>query len=232
MCVQVGDPEELAAIDKVFCTDRKEPLLIGSIKSSIGHSEPASGLCSMVKCIISMETGLLVPNIHFNTPRKGVKGFEEDRMRVVVDATPWPGGLIGINSFGFGGSNCHILLQSNSKEKVDGGQPKDGLPRVIAVSGRTPEAIDVMLDDVRAAGLTGRDSGDRSQIVEAGLIPKIEPAGPLLGHFLLLTKIKNLKSQGNSSSSTSASEFCYFWGLKLLNSEPNFDLWEQNSVPI
>ncbi|KAK3908916.1 Fatty acid synthase [Frankliniella fusca] len=147
---KVGDPEELAALDTVFCTGREEPLWIGSIKSSIGHSEPASGLCSVTKCIICMETGQLVPNIHFNNPRKGVKGFEEGRMRVVVDSTPWPGGLIGINSFGFGGANCHVLLKSNPKEKVNGGQPKDKIPRVVAVSGRTREAVDTILNDIES----------------------------------------------------------------------------------
>ncbi|XP_034230761.1 fatty acid synthase-like [Thrips palmi] len=147
---KVGDPEELAALDTVFCTGRKDPLWIGSIKSSIGHSEPASGLCSVTKCIICMETGKLVPNIHFHNPRKGVKGFEENRMRVVTDATPWPGGLIGINSFGFGGANCHVLIKSNTKEKVNGGQPKDGIPRVVAVSGRTHEAIETILNDAES----------------------------------------------------------------------------------
>ena len=46
---RVGDPEEVSALDKVFCTGRKEPLWVGSIKSNLGHSEPASGLCSIVK---------------------------------------------------------------------------------------------------------------------------------------------------------------------------------------
>lgn len=46
---KVGDPEELKAIEEIFCTGRSEPLLIGSIKSNLGHSEPASGLCSVAK---------------------------------------------------------------------------------------------------------------------------------------------------------------------------------------
>ena len=46
---KVGDPEEVNALDKVFCTGRKTPLRIGSIKSNLGHSEPASGLCSIAK---------------------------------------------------------------------------------------------------------------------------------------------------------------------------------------
>ena len=46
---KVGDQEETNALDRVFCTGRKEPLWIGSIKSNLGHSEPASGLCSIAK---------------------------------------------------------------------------------------------------------------------------------------------------------------------------------------
>lgn len=49
----VGDPEELNTIDTVFTTNRKRPLLIGAVKSNIGHSEPASGLCSVVKVIFN-----------------------------------------------------------------------------------------------------------------------------------------------------------------------------------
>jgi len=95
-----------------------------------------------------MESGYLPPNINFSTPREGVLGFEEGRLQVVTEKTPWPGGLIGINSFGFGGANCHVLLKSNPKEKVNGGRPKDNLPRLVAVSGRTNEAVDSLLDDV------------------------------------------------------------------------------------
>ncbi|KAJ8946535.1 hypothetical protein NQ318_004671 [Aromia moschata] len=69
----VGDPEEGNAIDATLTKKRKTPLLIGSIKSNIGHSEPASGICAITKCIIAMESGFLPPNDHFNTPRKEIK---------------------------------------------------------------------------------------------------------------------------------------------------------------
>jgi len=49
---RVGDPEEINAIDKVFCKDRQTPLLIGSVKSNLGHSEAAAGLCQIVKVIM------------------------------------------------------------------------------------------------------------------------------------------------------------------------------------
>jgi fatty acid synthase len=100
------------------------------------------------KVIIGMETGLLPPNLHFKNKRKGIKALEENRLVVVTKPTPWKGGLVGINSFGFGGANAHILLKSWTKEKVNQGQPNDDLPRVVAVSGRTEEAVAALLNDV------------------------------------------------------------------------------------
>ena len=53
-----------------------------------------------------------------------------------------------MNSFGIGGANAHVLLQRNEKEKVNGGGPVDPLPRLVVASGRTEEAVDVILKDV------------------------------------------------------------------------------------
>jgi fatty acid synthase len=56
--------------------------------------------------------------------------------------------LAGINSFGFGGANAHILLQWNRKNKINGGAPTDTIPRLVVASGRTEEAVDTILKDV------------------------------------------------------------------------------------
>ncbi|KAJ8679083.1 hypothetical protein QAD02_014870 [Eretmocerus hayati] len=147
---KVGDPEEMNALDKVFCTGRSKPLLVGSIKSNLGHSEPASGLCSIAKVVIAMESGLIPPNLHLKNVRKELKAVHEGRLKVVTEPTPWKGGLVGVNSFGFGGANAHVLLKSNQKEKVNKGQANDDLPRLVAVSGRTEEAVASILDDVES----------------------------------------------------------------------------------
>ncbi|KAK9884291.1 hypothetical protein WA026_005243 [Henosepilachna vigintioctopunctata] len=151
----VGDPEEVNAMDEIFCTDRETPLLIGSVKSNIGHTEPASGLCSITKCVIGLEEGIIPPNINFNKPREGVKALEEGRIKVVSEKMPFEDdrGLVGVNSFGFGGGNCHILLKWNEKCKVNNGTPRDDLPRLVCVSGRTPEAITSLTDDVNSRKL-------------------------------------------------------------------------------
>lgn len=82
MYFQVGDPEELNAIVNVICKGRKTPLKIGSVKSNIGHSEPVSGLCSITKVIIAMETGLIPPNINFHTPRKDIEALHNKTVQV------------------------------------------------------------------------------------------------------------------------------------------------------
>ncbi|XP_011864122.1 PREDICTED: fatty acid synthase-like, partial [Vollenhovia emeryi] len=147
---KVGDPEEVNSIDALFCKDRKTPLLIGSVKSNMGHSEPASGLCSIAKVLIAMEAGVIPANLHFNTPNPNIRGLNEGRIRVVDKATSWNGGLVGINSFGFGGANAHILLRSNPKPKLP---PllsvAELLPKLVAVSGRTEEAAHTLLDKAK-----------------------------------------------------------------------------------
>ncbi|XP_076294051.1 fatty acid synthase-like [Lasioglossum baleicum] len=146
----VGDPEELRAIEQVFLKNRSSPLRIGSIKSNMGHAEPASGMCGVAKVVIAMESGLIPPNLHFNDPTPGIKGFEEEMLQVITEPTPWDGGYAGINSFGFGGVNAHILLKSHTKEKVNNGAPADDLPRLVALSGRNEEALDILLNYVES----------------------------------------------------------------------------------
>jgi len=82
--MQVGDPEELAALDQVFCKGRQTPVLIGSVKSNMGHSESASGLCSITKVLIAMEHGLIPPNLHFSNPRQDVEGLLAGRFKVPI----------------------------------------------------------------------------------------------------------------------------------------------------
>lgn len=95
-----------------------------------------------------METGFIPPNINFNTPREDITAFYNGRINVVAEKTPWNGGLVGINSFGFGGANCHVLLNWNQKSKVNHGLPEDDLPRLVVASGRTQEAVTILLNDV------------------------------------------------------------------------------------
>ncbi|XP_049533141.1 fatty acid synthase-like isoform X3 [Anopheles darlingi] len=144
----VGDPEECDAIEKVFCPDRTEPLLVGSVKSNIGHSEAAAGICSLTKCIIAMQTNVIPPNINYTEPRTDVPSLLNGKLKVVDNPTPLTGPLVAVNSFGFGGANAHALLHNNIKQKLNDGCPSDNLPRLIVWSGRTAEAVNVFIKDL------------------------------------------------------------------------------------
>lgn len=150
----VGDPEECAALDIVMCQNRKEPLLVGSVKSNMGHAESASGVCSITKVLLAFERGEFPPNINFTTIRKDIPSLEHNRIQVCSEVTPLPeNALIGINSFGFGGGNAHALLKGNAKPKVNEGRPEDDIPRLLNWSGRTKDTISVMLDYLQSAPL-------------------------------------------------------------------------------
>ncbi|XP_018577082.1 fatty acid synthase-like isoform X2 [Anoplophora glabripennis] len=147
----VGGTQECYAIDEVLAKQRKRPLLVGSVKSNAGHAEGAAGLCSLVKCIIAMETGLIPANINFTSPRKDLTGIVEGRMKVVAEDTPLEddSALMGISAFGFGGANCHVLIRRNANKKIDKGPPEDdALARLVCLSGRTAEAVTTILDEI------------------------------------------------------------------------------------
>ncbi|KAJ5671786.1 Acyl transferase/acyl hydrolase/lysophospholipase [Penicillium longicatenatum] len=103
----VGDPIEVKAIGRVFRKARssEEPLYVGSVKANIGHLEGASALASLVKSILILEKGIIPPNALFEKINPTID--------IPIENTPWPTpGLrrISVNSFGFGGSNTHVVL--------------------------------------------------------------------------------------------------------------------------
>lgn len=143
---KVGDPQEVNSITDFFCKDRTTPLLIGSVKSNMGHSEPASGVCSIAKVLLAMEAGVIPGNLHYKSPNPDLYGIVDGRVKVIDRNTPWNGGIIGLNSFGFGGANAHVIMKSNPKPKSI--TPTDTIPRLTVLSGRTNEAVDMLLDDI------------------------------------------------------------------------------------
>lgn len=149
-----GDPQEVNSITDFFCVDRKEPLLVGSVKSNMGHSEAASGTCSLAKILIAMENGIIPGNLHYNTPNPELKSIIDGRIKVVDRNTQWNGGIVGLNSFGFGGANGHVILKSFTKPKALP-IPENSLPRLVITSGRTNESV---LEILGAAQVHKNDS--------------------------------------------------------------------------
>lgn len=144
----VGDPVECGSVDRVFCSDRAEPLLVGSVKSNLGHTECASGLCALTKLLLSFETGFIPANLDFVESRRDIPSLMAGRLKVCAENTPLPGKLCALNAFGFHGSNAHCLLRQWSKVKVNNGAPDDSLPRLVNWAGRTDESISSVFDQL------------------------------------------------------------------------------------
>ncbi|XP_007434239.1 fatty acid synthase [Python bivittatus] len=141
---KVGDPQELNGIVNVFCQSDRPPLLIGSTKSNMGHPEPASGLAALAKVVLSFEYGVWAPNLHYNTPNPDIPALQDGRLQVVTKPTPIKGHLAGINSFGFGGSNAHIILRANRNKSSP--PEASNLPRLVQFCGRTQEAVETLIE--------------------------------------------------------------------------------------
>ncbi|KAK8766988.1 hypothetical protein V5799_006227 [Amblyomma americanum] len=151
---KVGDTQELCAVSTVFCEPgRNKPLLLGAVKSNVGHGEAASGLSSIAKVIMAMETGVIAGNLHFTEAISTTESLHGGSIEVVDKETPFPGGPVGINSFGLGGSNVHVILESSQGPHVeDISRDKGNLPRLVLLAGRTKESLVRTLDRMEAEG--------------------------------------------------------------------------------
>ncbi|XP_049271384.1 fatty acid synthase [Rhipicephalus sanguineus] len=141
---KVGDPPELTAVSSVFCKpNRAEPLKIGSVKSNLGHSEAASGVSSLAKVILAMETGVIAGNLHFHQPNPDIPSLHDGTIEIVTKATPFSGGPVGVNSFGFGGTNAHAILEQVPGPHVNSRvRDKAELPRLVLLAGRTKDSLE------------------------------------------------------------------------------------------
>lgn len=90
-----------------------------------------------------MERGVWAPNLHFNDPNPDIPALTDGRVQVVDRPIPIRGGIVGINSFGFGGSNVHIILRP--ADKAAGSALARTVPRVLQACGRTEPAVNAML---------------------------------------------------------------------------------------
>ncbi|MGW7577285.1 acyltransferase domain-containing protein [Streptomyces sp. NPDC054765] len=111
---ELGDPIEAGALGAVYGPGRTRPLLLGAVKTNVGHLEAAAGITGFVKTALSLHHRRIPGNLNFHTPSRHID-FDGLRLAVPTGPRPWPGAadstpMAGVSSFGFGGTNCHVLL--------------------------------------------------------------------------------------------------------------------------
>lgn len=112
----LGDPIEVGALGSVFGKrDSADPLWLGSVKTNIGHLEAAAGVAGLIKVVMALQHQQIPPHLHFKEPSAHI---DWDRMPISIPVTPTPWeseGLrtAGVSSFGFTGTNAHVILQES-----------------------------------------------------------------------------------------------------------------------
>lgn len=146
----IGDPIEAEAIGTVYGHSRSSsrPLPVGSVKSNLGHLEPASGMAGLVKALLVLKHRKVPPSIHLKDRNPKIDFAGWNLMPVAeplaLDAENGSPCIVGVNSFGFGGANAHVLLQEYpAAEQADGIAAERGMPPLM-LSARTEPALQEM----------------------------------------------------------------------------------------
>ena len=156
----VGDPIETRALGEVLCEGRPDgqDCIIGSVKSNIGHLESGSGIAGLIKAALVLHKGQIPQNLNYQTPNPNIP-FKELKLKVPSEnmLLPRQGELppvTAVNSFGFGGTNAHIVLEEAPRETPKGADAGDVVdvnrPFLLPISANGDAALRKMAESYRA----------------------------------------------------------------------------------
>jgi phthiocerol/phenolphthiocerol synthesis type-I polyketide synthase D len=144
----LGDPVEARALGEVLGLDRPagRPLLIGSVKSNIGHLEAAAGVAGLIKAVLALSRRQIPPTAHFAEPSPHI-AFGELGLAVPAKPVSWPAGhqppRAGVSAFGFSGTNAHIVLEAPGEPRSSGTivAPRTSRPASFVLCDVSPDRV-------------------------------------------------------------------------------------------
>ena len=169
----VGDPIEIDAAAGVYGRGREpdQPLLVGSVKTNVGHLEAAAGVAGLIKAVLALHRGVIPEHLHFETPNPEIE-WDRVPLRVTTAMTDWPlrpgrPRRAGVNCFGISGTNSHAVVEAYDPPDAahgDGTWPAGAARKVAAAA---PAALpDLVLPDggfarreMRLLPLSGKSAG-------------------------------------------------------------------------
>ncbi|XP_045461517.1 fatty acid synthase-like isoform X2 [Harmonia axyridis] len=169
--IKETDKKEIEALERIFCKDRKTPLLIGSVKPNAGHSEATSAMFSIVKSLIAIENDTIPATLQYTKPNPEIPALVNGTIQVVSENRKFNPKYVAVNALGLDSYYAHILLKANPKKlpaKIN------DLPRLLLASTRTEEGIKAILEVFK----TREDINDEYVSLVQGVYSK-----PILGHL-------------------------------------------------
>ncbi len=139
---RLGDPIEHAALARAFGAGRPKSCFLGSVKSNIGHATTAAGIAGLIKVLLSLRHATVPPTLHFNGGNPAIR-FEDGPFHVNTEPVEWPARPAGrrraaISSFGFSGTNAHLVVEEAPAQSA---RSDDAGPHLFVLSARTAEQL-------------------------------------------------------------------------------------------
>ncbi|WP_328615514.1 SDR family NAD(P)-dependent oxidoreductase [Amycolatopsis sp. NBC_00355] len=150
---RLGDPVEALALQETYGRDRPDdrPVLVGTVKSNIGHTQAVSGLAGVLKTVLALRHGELPRTLHVERPSSHVD-WTRGALALLAEATPWPATgrprRAGVSSFGISGTNAHVILEQAPADPGPDPVPAGVVAWVL--TGATPEAVQDLAARVRS----------------------------------------------------------------------------------
>ena len=149
----LGDPIEVEALSAVLGAERSpdQSLVLGSVKTNIGHLEAAAGIAGLIKAVLAIQHKEIPGSLHFNTPNPAID-WSEIPAKIATEITPWSveeKRLAGVSSFGMSGTNAHVVLEEASStqlEKVES-EFNDRPFHLLTLSAKTETGLEKILQN-------------------------------------------------------------------------------------
>ncbi|XNR87713.1 amino acid adenylation domain-containing protein [Streptomyces sp. R-74717] len=160
----VGDPIEANALSRALAVGRRPgaTCYVGSVKTNIGHTEAAAGIAGLIKTVLCLKHRRIPPHINLDRINAAID-LESSPYRIPTEPTAWPEhegpARAGVNAFGFGGTNAHVVLEQAPEREAQPAAPGERAWNLLPLTARTPDALPELTTGIRRelAGVQGSE---------------------------------------------------------------------------